>query len=209
MAGRIEGKRIAILCTHGVELLELIEPRQALEDAGAKTVLIAPAAGKIRAWNMTEWDREFDVDMPLTEASHQEFDALHLPGGPLNAEILRADDFAVFFVNEFFFKRNKPVSALCHAPWILVEADLLRGRKVTSYPAIATDLQNAGAHWLNHAVVVDGNLVTGRHPADTPEFNPAMIELFATYKGDPSLTAGGLPRTITRDEISPKSAAMA
>lgn len=175
----LDGKRIAILCTHGVELLELTEPRQALVEAGAETFLIAPSAGKIKAWNMTEWDREFDVDLPLAVAAHQEFDGLHLPGGPLNADVLRGDAFAIFFIKEFFFKRQKPVSVLCHAPWLLAEADVLRGRTVTSFPVIATDLRNAGATWVNAAAVRDGLLLTGRHPADTPEFNRAMVTLFA------------------------------
>lgn len=185
MVGRLEGKKIAILCTHGFELLELTEPRQALDDAGAKTVLIAPAAGKIKAWDMVNWSDEFPVDMSLIEAAPMaergEFDALHLPGGPLNSDVLRADDFAVFFVKEFFFKVNKPVSALCHAPWILVEADVLQGRTVTCFPTIASDLRNAGATWINKAVVSEGNLVTGRSPADTPEFNPKMVDLFASW----------------------------
>ena len=186
MPGRLEGKKIAIVCTHGFEKLEMTEPRQALEEAGASTVLIAPGAGKIKAWDMVNWSDEYPVDMAMAEAAplaeKGEFDALHLPGGPLNSDVLRSDDFAVFFIKEFFFKHNKPVAALCHAQWMLVEADVLKGRTVTSYPAIATDLRNAGAVWVNKSVVRDGNLVTGRQPADTPEFNPEMIDLFATWK---------------------------
>lgn len=186
MSGKLEGKKIAIICGTGVELLELTEPRKALDEAGAETVLIAPEAGKIKAWDMVNWGSEFSVDMSLAEAAPMaergEFDALHLPGGPLNADVLRENNFAIFFIKEFFFKQNKPVSVLCHAPWLLVEADVLRGRTVTSYPAIASDLRNAGATWVNRAVVQEGNLVTGRHPGDTPEFNPAMIDLFATWK---------------------------
>jgi len=182
----LEGMTVAILCGTGVEKLELTEPRAALDKAGAKTVLIAPAAGKIKAWDMVNWAEEFPVDMALAEAApHAErgmFDALHLPGGPLNADVLRADAFAIFFIKEFFFKRGKPVSCLCHAPWLLVEADVLRGRTVTSYPVIATDLRNAGATWVNGTAVRDGNLLTGRHPADTPEFNPAMVTMFAEAK---------------------------
>lgn len=193
MSETLQGKKIAIICTTGFELLELTEPRKALEEAGAETVLIAPAAGQIKAWDMVNWSTDFPVDMSLAEAAplaeRGEFDALHLPGGPLNSEILRADDFAVFFIKEFFFKVNKPVAALCHATWMLVEADVLRGRTVTSYPAIATDLRNAGAIWVNKAVVHDGNLVTGRHPADTPEFNPAMVDLFATWNQVPKVEA--------------------
>lgn len=196
----LAGKRIAILCTHGVELLELTEPRQALTAAGAETFLIAPGAGRNCSWNMTEWDREFDVDIPLAVAAHQEFDALHLPGGPLNADVLRGDDFAVFFIKEFFFKRDKPVSVLCHAPWLLAEADVLRGRRLTSFPVIKTDLMNAGAEWVNRSVVVDGNLVSGRSPADTPEFNPEMVKLFASHIANPDRTAWGALRTHTRED---------
>jgi len=132
---------------------------------------------------MVQWAEEFPVDIALAEAAVQAekgtFDGLHLPGGPLNSDALRGDAFAIFFIKEFFFKRGKPVSCMCHAPWLLAEADVLRGRTVTSFPVIATDLRNAGAIWVNSAAVRDGNLVTGRHPADTPEFNQAMIALFA------------------------------
>lgn len=195
MTKTLEGKTIAILCGTGFEKLELTEPRAALEAAGAKTVLIAPAASPIKAWDMVNWAEEFPVDMALAEAAvHAEkgmFDGLHLPGGPLNADVLRGDAFAVFFIREFFFKAGKPVSALCHAPWLLVEADVLRGRTVTSFPIIATDLRNAGAIWVNGAAVRDGNLLTGRSPADTPEFNAAMVAMFAetatgTSKGSSS-----------------------
>ncbi len=183
MTKTLEGKTIAILCGTGFEKLELTEPRAALDAAGAKTVLIAPTASPIKAWDMVNWAEEFPVDMALAEAAvHAEkgmFDGLHLPGGPLNADVLRGDAFAVFFIREFFFKAGKPVSALCHAPWLLVEADVLRGRTVTSFPVIATDLRNAGAVWVNGAAVRDGNLLTGRSPADTPEFNAAMVAMFA------------------------------
>ena len=186
MQDRLKGKTVAILCTDGVEMLELTNPRQALEAAGAKTVLIAPHGGAIKAWEQTNWGPEFKVDMATTEAKDAaekgEFDALHLPGGPLNADVLRSDDFSVYFIREYFFKQNKPVSVLCHAPWLLAEADVARGRVMTSYPCIATDLRNAGAIWINKAAVRDGNLVTGRHPADTPEFNREMIDLFATWQ---------------------------
>ena len=186
MTKPLEGMTVAILCGTGVEKLELTEPRAALDAAGAKTVLIGPAASPIKAWNMVNWAEEFPVDMALAEAAplaeKGAFDALHLPGGPLNADVLRADAFAIYFIKEFFFKTGKPVSCLCHAPWLLVEADVLRGRTVTSYPVIATDLRNAGATWVNGAAVRDGNLLTGRHPADTPEFNSAMIAMFAEAK---------------------------
>ncbi len=185
MPGVLDGKTVAILCGDGVELLELTEPRKALDDAGAKTVLIGPSSAPIKAWDMVNWSREFPVDMSLAEAAEAaergEFDALHLPGGPLNSDVLRENSFATFFIKEFFFKVNKPVSVLCHAPWMLVEADVLAGRQMTSMPTIATDVRNAGAVWVNKAVVRDGNVVSGRHPADTHEFNPVMVNLFATW----------------------------
>jgi protease I len=188
MPGKLEGKKIAILCGDGVELLELTEPRKALDEAGAQTILISPEGGTIKAWDMVNWGPELKADVSLAEAATMaergEFDALHLPGGPLNSDVLRENSFAVFFIKQFFFKQNKAVSVLCHAPWMLVEADVLKGRTVTSMPTIATDTRNAGAIWVNHAVVLDGNLITGRHPGDTHEFNPQMIDLFATWKQD-------------------------
>lgn len=194
MSNRLEGKTVAILCGSGVELLELTEPRKALQEAGAKTVLINPdGPAPIKAWNVDQWSDEITPDMGLqpeatTAAERGTFDALHLPGGPLNADVLRGNAFAIFWIKEFFFKQHKPVSVLCHAPWLLVEADVLKGKKVTSYPVIATDLRNAGATWINAAAVRDGNLLTGRHPADTPEFNQEMIDLFATWSPTPTDT---------------------
>lgn len=205
MANRLDGKKVAVLCTHGVELLELTEPVQGLKEAGADVTIIALDQAPIKAWNMTAWDREFEPDAALSEAAHKDYDALFLPGGPLNADVLRSTDLAVFFTNEYFFKRDKPVAALCHSPWVLVEADVIRGRTVTSYPAIASDLRNAGAVWVNRAAVVHGNLITGRHPADTPEFVPMMIDLFADYESDPNRTSNGVPRYFTPADQDPKT----
>ena len=205
MTHSLEGKRVAILCTHGVELLELTEPMEGLKAAGADAKLIALDDAPIKSWNMTAWDRSFDPDTTLSEAAHQEWDALFLPGGPLNADVLRSTDLAVFFANEYFFKRDKPVGALCHAPWVLVEADVLRRRTVTSYAAIASDLRNAGATWVNRSAVVDGNLITGRHPADTPEFTHMMIELFATHQPDKDHTSAGVPRYFTPASEDPST----
>ena len=199
----IKGKKVAILCTHGVELLELTEPMEGLKEAGAETTLIGLDDAPIKAWNMTAWDRSFKPDTVLAEAAHQEWDALFLPGGPLNADVLRSTDLAVFFTKEYFFKRDKPVGVLCHAPWMLVEADVLHGRTVTSFAAIASDLRNAGATWVNRSAVVDGNLVTGRHPADTPEFVSMMVDLFGNYQPRTDRTSAGVPRYFTPPEQDP------
>ena len=204
-AGRLSGKRVAVLATHGVELLEITEPTQGLREAGADVKIIALDNAPIMSWNMTAWDNEIEPDLALSEAVHQEWDALFLPGGPLNADVMRSTDLPVFFTNEYFFKRDKPVGALCHAQWVLVECDVLRGRRVTSYPAIASDLRNAGATWVNRSVVVEGNLVTGRSPADTPEFVPALIEHIATYKSDETHTAAGMQRYFTPKSLDPKT----
>ena len=204
-SGRLSGKRVAVLATHGVELLEITEPTQGLREAGADVKIIALDNAPIVSWNMTAWDNEIEPDLALSEAVHQDWDALFLPGGPLNADVMRPTDLPVFFTNEYFFKRDKPVGALCHAQWVLVECDVLRGRRVTSYPAIASDLRNAGATWVNRSVVVEGNLVTGRSPADTPEFVPALIEHIATYKSDETHTAAGMQRYFTPKSLDPKT----
>lgn len=186
MSGELSGKTVAILCGAGVEKLELVEPRAALDAAGATTVLISPAESPITSWNMVAWDESFVPDITLEPEGAQaadrgEYDALLLPGGPLNSDILRANDYAIFWVKQFFLKQNKPVAVLCHAPWMLVEADVLRGRRLTGFPAISTDITNAGGTFIDAAVVRDGNLVTCRHPGDTAQFNPEMVDLFATW----------------------------
>ena len=202
---RLQGKRICALFTSGVELLEFTEPVEGLREAGAEVVVVGLDEAPIKTWNMTEWDRSITPDMGLAEAAHQEWDALFLPGGPLNADVLRSTDMAVFFVNEYFFKRDKPVGAMCHSPWMMVEADVLRGRTMTCYPAIATDMRNAGAIWVNRAAVVDGNLVTARHPADTPEFIPAFIDLIATYEPSKTETSEHMKRSFTPKDEDPKT----
>ena len=178
----LSGRRVAIVCTDGVEQIELTSPRAALEAAGAEVVLIAPHGGTIKGWNFADWGEEFEVDQTvqasLAGAYAGEFDALMLPGGPLNGDALRQDPTAAMLVSAFF-AQNKPVAAICHAHWILAEADVLRGRTVTSFPGIATDCRNAGATWVNEATVIDGNLLTSRHPGDLPHFNVAMAEHFA------------------------------
>jgi protease I len=175
---RLNGKRVAILATDGVEQVELIEPRKALEEAGAKPQLVSPKKGKIKAWKHDRWGDELQVDVPLEQARAEDFDALMLPGGVMNPDTLRLDQTAVQFVRAFFLA-GKPVAAICHAPWMLVEADVVRGRTVTSSPSLRTDLRNAGADWVDREVAVDEGLVTSRKPDDIPAFNKKMIEEIA------------------------------
>jgi protease I len=175
---RLNGKRIAILATDGVEQIELTEPRKVLEEAGAKAQLVSPKRGKIKAWQHDRWGDELKVDVPLDEARVDDYDALMLPGGVMNPDHLRTDPKAVQFVKSFFLA-GKPVAAICHAPWMLVEADVVRGRTVTSSPSLRTDLRNAGATWVDREVAVDKGLVTSRKPGDIPAFNTKMIEEIA------------------------------
>jgi protease I len=175
---QLQGKRIAIIATDGVEQVELTEPRKALDEVGAQTVLISPKARTIKGWQHDHWGDELPVDRPMDSARVDEFDALMLPGGVINADTLRMDERAVQLVRQFF-EAGKPVAVICHAPWMLVEADVVRGRTVTSWPSLRTDLRNAGADWVDREVVTDEGLVTSRKPADIPAFNRKMLEEFA------------------------------
>jgi protease I len=175
---RLNLKRVAILATDGVEQVELTEPRKALEDAGATAELVSPKRGKIKAWQHDRWGDELKVDVPLDEARAEDYDALMLPGGVMNPDHLRQDQKAVQFVRSFF-AAGKPIAAICHAPWMLIEADVVRGRTVTSWPSLRTDLRNAGADWVDREVVTDEGLVTSRKPDDIPAFNKKMIEEIA------------------------------
>jgi protease I len=174
---KLKGLRVAILIADGFEQVELVEPRKALDGAGAKTVIVSPKSKRVRAWNLTDWGEEFRVDLNLESADVREFGALLLPGGVLNPDTLRMIPKAVAFV-QAFFEANKPVAAICHGPCTIIEAGAAYGRRMASSPSLKTDLRNAGAEWLDQAVVVDGNLVTSRRPDDIPLFNQAMIELF-------------------------------
>lgn len=185
MEPKLQGKKVAILVTDGFEQVELTEPRQALIDAGAQTVLIAPRKEDVRAWDHTNWGDSFAVDMPLELADPLEFDALMLPGGVMNPDALRQIPEAVAFI-EHFFENAKPVAAICHAPALLIEADVVEGRRLTSYPSLRTDLYNAGAEWVDEEVVVDNGLVTSRRPDDLPAFNEKMIEEIAEGQHAPS-----------------------
>ena len=173
----IAGKRVAILATDGVEQIELTEPRKALDAAGAKTSVVSPNAGTIKAWQHDQWGEQIKVDIPLSEARPNDFDALMLPGGVMNPDKLRMNQAAVDFVREFF-EAGKPVAAICHGPWLLVEAGVLQGRSVTSWPSLETDIRNAGGDWVDREVMVDEGLVTSRKPDDIPAFNRKMIEEF-------------------------------
>jgi protease I len=178
MAGqKVSGKRVAILATDGVEQVELTEPRKALDDAGAKTVLVSPKNGKIKAWQHDHWGDELQVDLPLSNARADDFDALLLPGGVMNPDHLRSEPQAVEFVREFF-RSGKPIAAICHGPWMLVEAGAVRGRTITSWPSLQTDIKNAGGDWVDREVVTDEGIVTSRKPDDIPAFNRKMIEEF-------------------------------
>jgi protease I len=176
--GKLDGMKIAILATDGFEQSELLEPRKALQQAGAITEVVSPKGGRIRGWNHTEWGQEVGVDKSLDEADPEEYDALVLPGGVMNPDKLRAIPAAVRFAKSFF-QSDKPVAAICHGPWTVIESDAAKGHRMTSWPSLQTDLRNAGAEWVDEEVVVDGKLVTSRKPDDLPAFNRATIELFA------------------------------
>ena len=178
----LQGKKIAILATDGFEQVELLEPRKALDEAGAQTQVVSPKDGKIKGWNIKEWGKEVQVDIPLKSAKPEEFDALLLPGGVMNPDHLRMDPQAVEFVKHFT-DEGKPVAAICHGPWTLIEAGAVRGKTMTSWPSLKTDLKNAGANWVDKEVVSDGTLVTSRKPDDIPAFNREMIRLFGQESG--------------------------
>ena len=178
MENQLKGRKIAILATDGFERSELVEPRQALQQAGAETVLISIKPGSIKSWDEDNWGPTEKVDLVIKDANPADFDGLLLPGGVQNPDTLRQERDAVEFVRAFFVA-GKPVAAICHGPQILIEASVVDDREVTSYPSIKTDLINAGARWRDAAVVTDQGLVTSRRPSDLPEFNAKMIEEFA------------------------------
>src|SRR5438105_810216 len=178
MADQLKGKRVAALATHGFEQDELLKPRQALEDAGAKVDVVSPETGKIRGWKHKAWGDEVSVDRSLDQAKPDEYDALLLPGGVMNPDQLRMNPKAVQFVKRFF-DDGKPIAVICHGPWTLVEANVVRGVTITSWPSLKTDLTNAGARWVDQEVVNDRGIVSSRKPDDIPAFNRKMIEEFA------------------------------
>ena len=170
-------KRVAILVADGFEQVELTEPRKALDQAGAATQIVSSAKGEVQGWNHFDKADHFKVDVPLDSADAASFDALLLPGGVANPDQLRMNPKAVAFVKEFF-ELGKPVAAICHGPWTLIDAGVVRGRRLTSWPSLKTDLANAGAEWSDAEVVVDDGLVSSRKPQDIPAFNREMIKLF-------------------------------
>jgi len=184
MANELRNKRVAVLVENGFEQSELMKPKQALQDAGATADIVSPQAGKVKGWQHANWGDELPVDVPLEQAKPESYDALLLPGGVLNPDKLRANPAAVRFVKHFV-ETGKPIAAICHGPWTLIEAGAVRGRKVTSWPSLQTDLRNAGADWVDQEVVVDMGLVTSRKPDDIPAFNRKMIEEFAEGKHQP------------------------
>jgi protease I len=183
MADNLNGKKVAILVADGFEQVEMTEPKKALEEAGAQTEIISPVKGEVQGWNHFDKADKFTVDVPLDSADAQNYDALLLPGGVANPDQLRMNPAAVYFVKQFF-EAGKPVAAICHGPWTLIEADVVRGRTITSWPSLKTDLRNAGAQWVDQEVVTDGGLVTSRNPQDIPAFNRKMIEEFGEGRHD-------------------------
>ena len=179
---KLRNRKIAILATYGVEQVELTSPKKALIKEGAIVHVISPhkgiKGGKIKAWKLVKWGDSIKVDVSLSNANVNDYDGLHLPGGVINPDILRMNEDAVDFVRRFF-DLQKPVCSICHGPWMLIEAGVVNGTTLTSWPSLITDLRNAGANWVNERVVQDGNLVTSRGPQDLPFFNKKIIQLFS------------------------------
>ena len=180
MANELRNKRVAILSENGFEQSELIEPKKALEQAGATVEIVSPQT-KIKGWQNKNWGDEISVDRQLDEAMPDQYDALLLPGGVMNPDKLRINQRAIQFIRHFV-DSGKPIAAICHGPWPLIDAGAVKGRKVTSWPSLKTDLTNAGAQWVDQEVVTDRGLVTSRKPDDLPAFNRKMIEEFAEGK---------------------------
>lgn len=181
MSQELQGANIAILVTNGFEQVEMTQPRQTFIDAGASTYIVSPTGEQVQGWNHYDKAEYFQVDMPLDKADPNNYDALLLPGGTVNPDQLRTNKTAVKFIKAFF-ETNKPVAAICHGPWTLIEADVVRGRKLTSWSSLKTDLTNAGANWVDESVVVDGNLITSRNPDDLPWFINGAISLLSNQK---------------------------
>ncbi len=181
MINTLENRKVAILVADGFEQIELTDPRKALDDAGAKTQIVSPMKGEVEGWHHFDKGDKFTVDVQLGEAKAEDFDALLLPGGVANPDQLRMDDKAVGFIKEFF-DAGKPVAVICHGAWPLINAGVVKGRKITSWPSVKLDLINAGAEWVDAECVVDQGLVSSRKPEDIPAFNKKMIEEFAEGK---------------------------
>ncbi|MEV4844273.1 type 1 glutamine amidotransferase domain-containing protein [Micromonospora matsumotoense] len=174
----LQGKRIAFLATDGVEEVEYVQPREAVENAGATAELVSLKPGTIQAFNHLDQGKTYDVDVTAADADAGGYDALVLPGGVANPDFLRTDPDAVRFV-QAFFAAGKPVGVICHGPWTLIEAGVVSGRRITSWPSLRTDLTNAGATWVDEQVVTDGGLISSRNPDDLPAFCAALVDRFA------------------------------
>lgn len=196
MSKKLEGKRIAILVTDGFEQVELTGPKQALEAEGATCQIVSPKDGKVKGWQHVKWGDEFAVDVPLEGAKADDFDALVLPGGQINPDVLRMNPSVQTFVRGFF-EAGKTIGAICHGPWVLIDAGVAKGKKLTSWESIRTDLRNAGAEVVDEEVVVDGNIVTSRKPDDIPAFSSALIEEIA-----------GVPPQTARAAVTDRSQAV-
>jgi protease I len=177
MANKLDGKSVAILVADGFEQVEMTKPREALIDAGADVKIVSPKPGQIQGMNHADKGDKFDVDLTLDGARPEDFDAILIPGGLMNPDQLRSTPEALEFTRHFF-REGKPAAVICHGPWVLIDAGVVRGRTLTSWPAIKTDVKNAGGHWVDEEVVVDNGLVTSRKPEDIPAFNRKMIEEF-------------------------------
>jgi protease I len=177
-SAQLNGKRVAMLVADGFEQVEMTEPRRALEAAGATVEIVSPKAGRVKGWETKEWGDDFEVDVVLSSADVEDYDALVLPGGVMNPDKLRVLPEARAFVRAFV-DGGKPIAAICHGPWTLIDAGVVQGRKMTSWPSLRTDLDNAGASWVDQEVVVDGLLVTSRKPDDIPAFSREMVALIA------------------------------
>jgi protease I len=195
----LSGIKVAILVADGFEQAELAEPKKALEEAGAEALIVSPAKGKVQGWKHFDKADEFAVDVPLDQADAESFNALLLPGGVANPDQLRMLPKAVAFVRSFF-DAGKPVAAICHGPWTLIEADVVSGRTITSWPSLKTDLKNAGAHWVDREVVVDDGLVSSRKPDDIPACNRKMIEEFSKTRNARAVRTEG--RASVRSNLS-------
>jgi len=188
MSNTLSGVRVAILATDGFEQSELLEPRKALDAEGATTKVVSLKSGQIKGWNHKDWGQSVDVDHTLAEVDPSQFDALLLPGGVMNPDNLRMDPSAVAFVKAFS-QGQKPIAAICHGPWTLIEAGAVVGRTLTSWPSLKTDITNAGGNWVDQEASVDDNLVTSRNPQDIPAFNAAIKKVFAKTNSKASKAA--------------------
>ena len=178
MPQSLNGLSVAIIVENGFEEYELSGPKAALEEAGVRTTIISPQRGEVRSWAKGDWGNSYPVDLSLQEAKADDFDALVLPGGVINSDRLRVQQVAVELVKQFS-KQGKPIAAICHAPWMLIEANIIMGKTITSWPSLQTDIRHAGARWIDQETVVEGNLLTSRNPNDVPAFSRQILTLLA------------------------------